>query len=248
MSTAKHTSTAALAALAALGNTELWLIRHGESTGNRDGILQGQEDMPLSDLGHDQAKRLAKRLGATKFTALYSSDLSRARQTAEHASDSLGLKISADARLREIDVGGWSGLNNVAIAERFPEEWSAWMDRDPELRRGGGESYAQAQKRVAAAITDLARKHPGGRVAIIMHGGVIRAYIAHLLGLDLRHIWHLTIMNTSITRARPFAPAIQGGRRPRPGRIDVINDASHLETPTAITRRKQSQIRTSTTA
>ena len=100
---------------------------------------------------------------------------------------------------------------------------------------------------MAAAITDLARKHPGGRVAIIMHGGVIRAYIAHLLGLDLRHIWHLTIMNTSITRARPFAPAIQGGRRPRPGRIDVINDASHLETPTAITRRKQSQQRTKTT-
>lgn len=243
MSTAKHVATTTLAALP---NTELWLIRHGESTGNRDGVLQGQEDMPLSDLGHDQAKRLAKRLSATKFTALYSSDLSRARQTAEYAAEALGLLISSDTRLREIDVGAWSGLDNVAIAERFPEEWAAWMDRDPELRRGGGESYAQAQKRVASAITDLARKHAGGRVAIVMHGGVIRAYIAQLLGLDLRHIWHLTIMNTSITRARPFAPAIQGGRRPRPGRIDVINDASHLETPTAIIQRKQSQRRTRT--
>ncbi len=210
-----------------LAATELWLIRHGESTGNRDGVLQGQEDHPLSPFGHEQCKRLAERLGTTRFSALYSSDLTRATETAGYLAQRWGIETRTDQRLREIDVGEWSGLPNQTIAERFPEEWQRWQDRDPTLKRGGGESYADAQLRVTMAITQIAKQHPGERFAMVMHGGVMRAYLASLLALDLRLIWHFSIMNTGICKIRPFTQAM-GGSRPRQGRIDSINDHAHL--------------------
>jgi broad specificity phosphatase PhoE len=207
--------------------TELWLIRHGESTGNRDGVLQGQEDHPLSPFGHEQCKRLAERLTTTRFGALYSSDLTRATETAKYLSDRWGLPTIVDPRLREIDVGDWSGLPNLEIAERFPAEWQRWQDRDPTLKRGGGESYADAQLRVTMAITQIAKQHVAERIALVMHGGVMRAYLASLLALDLRLIWHFSMMNTGICKVRPFAQAM-GGSRPRLGRIDSLNDHAHL--------------------
>ncbi len=210
-----------------LAATELWLIRHGESTGNRDGLLQGQADLPLSPFGHEQSKRLAERLTTTRFAALYSSDLSRARETAAYLGSRWSLPITTDPRLREIDVGDWSGLTNQVIAARFPAEWQRWMDRDPTVKRGGGESYADAQLRVTMALSQLVRQHPGDRVAVVMHGGVMRAYLASLLALDLRLIWHFSMVNTAICKVRPFAQAM-GGSRPRLGRIDTINDHAHL--------------------
>ncbi len=210
-----------------LAATELWLIRHGESTGNRDGLLQGQADLPLSPFGHEQSRRLADRLATTRFAALYSSDLSRARETALYLAQRWNLPIQSDSRLREIHVGDWSGLPNHVIAERFPAEWLRWMDRDPTIKRGGGESYADAQLRVTIALSQLARNHPGERLAVVMHGGVMRAYIASLLALDLRLIWHFSMVNTAICKVRPFAQAM-GGTRPRLGRIDMINDHAHL--------------------
>ena len=114
-------------------HSELWLIRHGESTGNRDRLLQGQEDLPLTDLGHEQARKLAGRLGRVVFDALYSSDLARALQTAVTLGEALHLGAELDARLREIDVGSWSGLSSAQISERFPEEWRMWQRSDKEL-------------------------------------------------------------------------------------------------------------------
>jgi broad specificity phosphatase PhoE len=163
-----------------------------------------------------------------RFAALYSSDLTRAVETARFLAERWNLPITSKANLREIDVGQWSGLSNQVIAERFPDEWSRWMDRDPTVRRGGGESYADAQIRVSSALAKLAHKHPGERIAAVMHGGVIRAYLASLMALDLRLIWHFSIMNTAICRVRPFAQAM-GGNRPRLGRIESINDHAHLE-------------------
>lgn len=210
--------------------TDVWLIRHGESTGNRDGILQGQEDLPLTDLGHEQANKLAQRVARLDFTAIYSSDLARALQTALPLSEALHMSVGLDARLREIHVGSWSGLTSEQIMERFPLEWARWQYRDPDLARGGGESYVAAQARIVAVIDELVLRHVGERIAVICHGGVMRAYLAHVLGLDLRNMWHLTIDNTGICRIRPLSPST-GGTPPRSGRIDSINDRAHLEMP-----------------
>jgi broad specificity phosphatase PhoE len=166
--------------------TELWLIRHAESTGNRDGILQGQADLPLSALGQRQARALADRLlkahRRTPFSALISSDLMRARETAETIGLALNLRQDRDPRLREIDIGAWSGLTPEQIAVAFPDEWEQWQGRSAQLRRGSGESYADAHARISPALTDIARGFPGQRVLVVSHGGILRAYLAGLMG------------------------------------------------------------------
>jgi len=212
--------------------TELWLIRHAESTGNRDGVLQGQADLPLSSLGHRQARALADRLlkahRRTAFSAVISSDLMRTRETADSIAMALNMRVDLDRRLREIDIGAWAGLNPEQIATQFPEEWALWQSRDAHMRRGGGESYHDAHDRFAPALTEIAALHPGSRVLVVTHGGVLRAYLAGLMGLPLGRIWHLSIGNTAITRVRPFDPAI-GGNDPQCGRILTMNDCTHVE-------------------
>ena len=209
--------------------SELWLIRHGESTGNQAHVLQGQADMPLSERGRRQAVALAKRLSSLGgFSAIYSSDLSRAWATALETGAELGMEPVADARLREIDIGTWSGLTLDEIQERFPDEFRVWQERDPDLRRGQGESYAEAGRRMATVCSELAQRHPGGRILVISHGGVIRTYVSLIMGLDLRHLWHLSMANTGISRIRPFAQVIQGSQ-PRQGRIICLNDQGHCD-------------------
>ena len=212
--------------------TELWLVRHAESTGNRENVIQGQEDRPLSPLGLRQARALADRLfkahRRTAFTAIYASDLTRTRETADAAAMALNLKIDCDRRLREIDVGTWSGLTTAQISERLPDEWAAWQSRSPTLRRGGGESYQDAHDRIVPMINEIAERHVGQRVLVVTHGGVLRAYLAGLIGLDLTNVWHLSIGNTAICRVRPFETAI-GGSAPRNGRLLCLNDCAHAE-------------------
>lgn len=212
--------------------TELWLIRHAESTGNRDGLLQGQADLPLSPLGHRQTRALADRLLKAHrrypFSALISSDLMRTRETADSIGMALNLRIDLDRRLREIDVGTWAGLTQEQIASRFPTEWALWQGRDALMRRGGGESYQDAHDRITPALIEIGEQHPGSRILVMTHGGVLRAYLAGLMGLPLGRIWHLTIGNTSLTRVRPFDPAI-GGEEPHWGRILTMNDCTHVE-------------------
>jgi broad specificity phosphatase PhoE len=212
----------------ALARTELWLVRHAESTGNRDGIIQGHEDLPLSPLGHHQAQLLAKRLQGVRFAALYCSDLSRAKETARYAAGATGLLAETDRRLREVDTGAWSGLTVEQIARKFPEEWARWSTRDPAMRRGGGESYREAAARIAGAIEGIARTHAGGRVLIIFHGTVLRLYLSVVLGLDLAQNSRIAISNTGLCRVRPFEFA-GGGTEARPGQLLAINDLSHLE-------------------
>ncbi len=208
--------------------TELWLIRHGESQGNRIGVMQGQDDFPLTDIGNLQALHLADRLRSQRFAALYCSDLTRARHTAETLGETIGLTPVADQRLREIDTGAWSGLTNEQVKAQFPTEWATWQKCDPTLRRGGGESYREAAVRITAALSDLAMSHPGERILVVAHGGVLRGYLAQLIGLPLNRQWHLSISNASLSRVRPFHVAIPGDP-PKLGRVLALNDTAHLE-------------------
>jgi broad specificity phosphatase PhoE len=204
---------------------ELWLVRHAESTGNRDGILQGQDERPLSERGRKQAQRLGGRLLGIPFVAAYASDLERARDTAAIAlADRLAVRC--EPGLREMDAGSWTGLTAIEIRDRHPQDWAAWeRDRDPDLRRGGGESYRMAQARMAEALTAVVRRHPQGPVLVVTHGGVLRAWVCGMLGLDLRQCWRLQFDNTGVTRIRPEQPVGPG----LVGRVVCINDLGHLE-------------------
>jgi broad specificity phosphatase PhoE len=163
----------------------LALIRHGATEWNRDGRWQGQTDVPLSAAGRAQAARLARRLQAegARFDALYASDQKRARETAAILGGALGLTPAAAPALREIDLGHWAGHTKEEIARLYPEEWGR-LEAGGDIPRGGGETFAGFQARILAWLLPTAARHAGQSVAVVTHGGVIRAVLLHARGLE----------------------------------------------------------------
>ncbi len=160
------------------------LIRHGETEWNRGGRWQGHLDVPLSAAGRAQAARLACRLAeeGTRFDALYSSDLSRAWETAVAVGGALGMAPAAAPALREIDLGAWAGKTREEIARTFPDQWLR-MQTNVDIPRGGGETFAAFQQRVLKWMNRAAADHAGGTICAVTHGGCIRAVLLHALGL-----------------------------------------------------------------
>jgi broad specificity phosphatase PhoE len=148
--------------------THLIMIRHGQSTWNADGRWQGHADPPLSALGEAQADAAASALGA--IDAVVASDLARARRTAEIVAERLQIApVTVDPRLRERDAGAWTGLTRAEIEEGWPGQLANW--RPPANYEGDEQLLA----RVLDAVGDIHRRHAGGRVLVVAHGGVLRA-------------------------------------------------------------------------
>lgn len=154
---------------------ELWLIRHAESAWNAMGLWQGHADPGLSARGRAQAEAMAQQFAGHGIEAIVASDLRRAQETARIVAAALGLELRHDARLRERDLGSWSGLTTPQIAGRWPAELARLRARDPELRPGGGESIRQVAARAAGFLRELALRPGPARWAIVTHGGWIRA-------------------------------------------------------------------------
>jgi broad specificity phosphatase PhoE len=163
--------------------TIVLLARHGETDWNRERRWQGHADPGLNDTGRSQARALAERLADVELSAVYSSDLRRARETAEIVAVPRRVAVVADPALREIDVGEWSGLTTAEIERDYAEGFARH-------HAGGdgwehGESHAAMSARVVAAVARIAAAHPGGRVLCVLHGGAIRALLAHSGGVGL---------------------------------------------------------------
>jgi broad specificity phosphatase PhoE len=166
--------------------TTLLLARHGETDWNRDGRWQGHADTALNALGREQARELAESLAGEPLAAVYASDLSRARETAEIVARARGLPVVIDERLREINFGAWEGLTTPEVEERFPEAVEAWRMNDGFHEFTGGETYDVMGARVVAALEEIARAHPGEQVLVVLHGGPIRGLLAHAAGISYR--------------------------------------------------------------
>lgn len=149
---------------------DLWLVRHGQTDWNLAGRFQGQADPGLNETGRHQAALLAARLAGRPFDALYSSDLLRARETADRLADELGLPVHLDARLREVNHGEWDGLLRAEIEARFPQDWSERRRSPLTARPPGGETVLEVAERVQDVAADIARLHPRGEVLVVGHG------------------------------------------------------------------------------
>jgi broad specificity phosphatase PhoE len=158
--------------------TELLLVRHGETDWNRDLRVQGHADRPLNDTGREQARAIAEELARETIDAIYTSDLARARETAELIAERAGVPFVLEPQLREIDVGEWQGLTRAEIEEQFPEGMRSWHERGHGWEEG--ETYEELAERVLTALDRIVRAHPGGRVVVVGHGGTIRAIRAHV--------------------------------------------------------------------
>jgi probable phosphoglycerate mutase len=200
--------------------TVLYLVRHGETAWNRERRWQGQQDLELTPLGAAQARAAANRLAPEGLTALYSSDLRRAWQTAQAIAEACGLEPVSEPDLREVDVGSWAGLTPQEVLARFPEGHARWF-------AGGtgwedGETYAEMAARSLAAAERICAAHAGAeeRVGLVCHGGVIRALAMHALGLPAGERWRFAAgPNGTLTTIDA-----------RPGRWVLLsyNDAGHV--------------------
>ncbi len=163
------------------------LARHGETPDNAEPQrIQGHRDPPLSPRGREQARALAEGMATAGVAALYTSHLRRARETAAFVADRLGVEPVVDMRLAEARMGEWEGRLKLDLERERPEQWAAWR-RGGGFRFPGGESLAELQDRVLAALSEV-RVGPLPAL-VICHGGSIRAAFAHASprGLDAFH-------------------------------------------------------------
>jgi probable phosphoglycerate mutase len=167
------------------------LARHGETDWNALGRMQGHTDIPLNEAGRAQARALAASIADARIAAVVTSDLLRARETAEIVAAALGLGAPViEPGLRERRFGVFEGLTRDEIAARHPEAWQAWQARTG--APPGAEPRAQAIARMAEALTRLAAAE-GGPTLVVSHGGVMRLWLWDILGEDVPMIANTTV-------------------------------------------------------
>lgn len=161
------------AAFALAAPTRLCLVRHGETEWNAGRRIQGQIDIPLSARGHAQARATGNALRDEGFAAIYSSDLARARQTAEATAHLAQLPLRLLPGLRERHYGVFQGLTHAEAEAHHPEAYARHHARDPRFAPAGGESLLDLAARLHATIDAIVRRHAGEAVALFTHGGVL---------------------------------------------------------------------------
>ena len=177
--------------------TQLIIVRHGQTQWNLKLIRQGHLDSPLTEKGIAQAKALGERLAREAFTALYSSDLGRAVQTAQMVAETTGHKVVTDARLRERHLGIFQGLNGDEIKEKHPEEYRLHRTMGPSYVIPGDESVQQQVARNVAYLTEIAAQHPGETIVVVTHGGVLSGFFRHALSIPLETPRRFEFMNAT---------------------------------------------------
>lgn len=202
--------------------THLLAIRHGETAWNVDTRIQGHLDIPLNDQGRWQAERLGRALAARDpLDAIYTSDLSRAHDTARAIARHTGAPLALHAGLRERGFGSFEGQTYDDIARQRPEESELWRQRDPDWRPpDGGESLVQVRERIVRTLHEIVARHPGQRIVLVAHGGVMDQLYRLATGQDLKAPRTWGLGNTAVNRLLWT-----------PGGLSLVGwaDLSHLE-------------------
>ena len=180
--------------------TRIIAIRHGETAWNKDTRIQGQIDIPLNDTGLWQAERAAAALQHEAVAAVYSSDLSRAAQTAAAIAAPLKLNVAHHTGLRERHFGECQGSTWTELAERQPEITDLWRRRVPHFAPPGGESLLTLQARVVATLDELAARHLGEQIVVVAHGGVLDIVYRAATRLELQSPRTWVLANAAINR------------------------------------------------
>ncbi len=185
-------------------STEILMIRHGQTEWNAAKRLQGHSDIPLNEKGMEQAFALAQTLREEKLAAIFSSDLQRALKTAEEIAKWHGLPIHIDPAFRERSYGVFEGLSREEIKTRYPESHAAWYAADPDHVFPPGERPAESMRsfhhRAIDAVSRIAGRYAGQKIALVAHFGIIEAAyrVAHAMPLEVRT--RVPVMNTGINR------------------------------------------------
>ena len=206
--------------------TALYLVRHGEAVSNRELRFGGWSAAALTERGVRQAEAAGRALARRSPTAIVSSDLVRARQTAAAIAAATGLGVELDADLRERSVGVFDGLAFTEAEARYPEAWKRLIARDPDAVPEGGETVDAVFERVGRALDRIVERHAGGRVVVVSHGIALYHAFSHVCGLGSprgRHRVFVLADNASVTHLEHHA-----GQDHTRWRIHTLNDTAHL--------------------
>jgi len=180
--------------------TEIILIRHGETEWNSQQRMQGHSNSDLSSVGQAQIQALGQWMKNVPFDLIYSSDSLRAKQTAEAITQFSGHELQFDQRLREKNLGVFEGLTSEEARERHPEVFRLFKTAGSKYVIDEGESTQQLQDRALEIVDEIRIKHPEEHVLLVTHGGFIRVVMKHSLGLSLETPTRFLIRNTGVFR------------------------------------------------
>ena len=201
--------------------TRIYFVRHGETLWNKTGRFQGHSDIALSFEGRLQAEKARDRLATERFDAVYSSDLSRAKETAEILCQDRKINIGIEQRLRECCFGQWEGKTYQEILDASPDMIQTWHSDPGSFTIPEGEAMDDVKGRVKDAVLDICKKHPDGQVLVVSHGGIIRMVLSWALGLSYNRFWQIRQDNTAINVIDFYDDKAI---------IALINDCNHLGT------------------
>ena len=201
--------------------TRLIFIRHGQTMWNDLGRYQGHTDIPLNKTGIEQAQKVAKRLGKEKVSAIYASDLLRAKQTAEIIGLEFNLPVTLSENLREINFGVWEGKTYKEIELQYPELLNIWLSDPTKLQIPNGETFSQLQTRAWASISDIINMNKNKTVVVVSHGGTISTIICQILNINLKNLWQIKLNNSAVSIVDFYDQ--------NKGVITLLNDTYHLQ-------------------
>lgn len=181
--------------------TRIIAVRHGETAWNVDSRIQGQLDIQLNDTGRWQARCVGRALVSEQLSAIYSSDLGRAHETARAIGEAAGIPVIAHTGLRERRFGMFEGKTFDEIQQNWPEDALHWKRRIPEWQPpDGGESLLQLRERVQRTVGDMAARHSGQQIAVVAHGGVLDALYRIATGQEVNSPRTWQLPNGAINR------------------------------------------------
>jgi probable phosphoglycerate mutase len=183
-----------------MSDTRLCLVRHGETAWNAEGRVQGQLDVPLSEVGLSQAAAVSRILGKESFDAIYSSDLVRVRQTAEPSAQILKKEPILEKALRERHYGVFQGMTYADAKEKQPEGYARFRAKDLDYDFGSGESLRDFNERCLSVFARIAEKHQGQGILVFTHGGVLEMIYRRVTGRGLSAPRDFEIPNAALNR------------------------------------------------
>ena len=200
--------------------TKFIFVRHGETEWNKAGRFQGQSDVSLSENGFKQAEILAAHFPVDRVDAIYSSDLIRARNTAEAIAKAFKLEVQTKKEFRELHFGDWEGLTYDEIVGGWPDALSNFLQHPDILEVPNGETFVQLRDRSMAAIMEIAKNHDGETVVVTAHGGILRTVLTTIMHIPLQYLWSIRQFNTAVS----IACYDEAGWI-----IELVNSTAHLE-------------------
>ena len=178
--------------------TTLFLVRHGRTGWNKEQIFRGTKDVPLDAVGREEALLVGERLKAEGIRAVYSSPLSRAKETAEAIARFHNVKVQVLAGLNDLNFGEWEGQSLEEVKKQYPDLYQQWLQEPHRVIFPKGEGLDAVRARAMKVIEEIIERHPQEAVVLVSHRVVLKVLICALLGLDNSHFWNIGQDTTAI--------------------------------------------------